>query len=85
MLHLALYRAPLLVQGVEFAGDSETARGIVAQQAFDAEGHVGHASGGVQARAERAARGPSAGTACWATDAPTERLALIPTSTLLPL
>ena len=55
VLHVGLDTAPLAVDGVEFLGDVEGARNVVAAQAFDAQRHVGEAAGGVEARPEREA------------------------------
>jgi hypothetical protein len=55
LAHRRFERAPLAVDGVEHRRELVGARGVVAQQAFDAERHVGQTPGGVQPRPDREA------------------------------
>ena len=48
-LHLSLDASALAVQGVQLLRDGLRARGVVGNQAFNAERHIGQSSGGVQA------------------------------------
>ena len=45
--------ASLAVEPIEIVGDGRAAIEIVAQETFDTNGHVGHATGRIQARPER--------------------------------
>ena len=58
VLHLRLDRAALLVELVEAHGETLGARGIVLEQALDADAHVIEAAGGVQPRRHRRRRDP---------------------------
>ena len=55
LAHAGLERAPLAVDRVEHRRELVRARGVVGEQAFDAERHVGEPPGGVQARPDREA------------------------------
>ena len=55
LAHVAFDLAPLAVDAVQRARQFVGARGVVGEQAFDAQRHVGQPAGGVDARAEREA------------------------------
>ena len=51
-LHVGFDVAAFAVEGIELLGDLQGAGGVVGEQAFDTQAHVGEPPGGVQARAE---------------------------------
>src|SRR3546814_5376713 len=48
--HLLLHRAALGVDAIEYGGQFARLRGVVAEQAFDAQRHVLEPAGGIEAR-----------------------------------